>query len=57
MQDNIFAYWDYDSREGKPTRELTTFGATVVTIGGVIVSLGIAWLVLWAAALFQISSR
>jgi hypothetical protein len=57
MQDNIFSYWDYDSLQGKPKRELTTFGAAVVTIGGVIVSLGIAWLILSAAAAFQISSR
>jgi hypothetical protein len=37
MKDNVFAYWDYDSIECKPRRELTTFGATVVTIGGMFV--------------------
>ena len=57
MKDNIFSYWDYDSIEGKPMRELTTFGATVVTIGGAIISLGLAWLLMWATAAFQISSR
>lgn len=57
MKNNIFAYWDYDSLEGKPRRELTAFGATLAVIGGGIVTSGALWLILWAAAALQISSK
>lgn len=57
MKDNIFAYWDYDSIQGKPRRELTAFGATLFVIGGAIIVSGAIWLILWAAAAFQISSK
>lgn len=57
MKNNIFAYWDYDSLQSKPRREFTALGAAVVTIGGVIVAYGLIWLIFWAAAAFQISSR
>jgi hypothetical protein len=50
MKNNIFTYWDYDSLQGKPRRELTALGATLFVIFGAIIACGVMYgiLVLFA---------
>ena len=53
MKDNIFAYWDYDSVNCKPVRELTTLGAFLVVAGAAFIGFGGVIVIGWMIAVFR----